>query len=135
MARLVRHSQRKRGATDRPDLTPPRQTSTLPTVKILELMGKRAKEQALAEESVEDPAQKTRERSGLFTSGIVSTGEGRRITLFFSGRQHAGENLKDVLIERAAERAPPIQMCDALARNLPAELETIVAHCLVSVAA
>ena len=100
------------------------------TVKILELMGKRAKEQALAEESVEDPAQKTRERSGLFTSGIVSTGEGRRIALFFSGRQHAGENLKDVLIERAAERAPPIQMCDALARNLPAELETIVAHCL-----
>jgi len=50
--------------------------------------------------------------------------------LFFSGRQHAGENLKDVLIERAAELAPPIQMCDALSRNLPAELETIVAHCL-----
>jgi hypothetical protein len=30
MARLVRHSQRKRGATDRPDLKPTRQTSTLP---------------------------------------------------------------------------------------------------------
>ena len=33
------------------------------------------------------------QRSGLFTSGIVSTREGRRIALFFSGRQHAGENL------------------------------------------
>ena len=50
--------------------------------------------------------------------------------MFFSGRRHAGENLKDVLAERAAELAPPIQMCDALSRNLPAELETIVAHCL-----
>lgn len=31
---LVRHSQRKRGAPDRSDLTPPRQTSTLPSVKV-----------------------------------------------------------------------------------------------------
>ena len=67
---------------------------------------------------------------GLFTSGVVSTHEGRRIALFFSGRKHAGENLKDVLIQRAADLAPPIQMCDALSRNLPAELETIVANCL-----
>jgi len=29
MVALVRHSRRKRGATDRPDLTPPRQSSTL----------------------------------------------------------------------------------------------------------
>jgi len=100
------------------------------TMKILELMGKRAKEKALAEASVEDRAKKTPTRSGLFTSGVVSTGEGRRIALFFSGRQHAGENLKDVLVQRAADLAPPIQMCDALSRNLPAELETIVAHCL-----
>ena len=50
--------------------------------------------------------------------------------MFFSGRQHAGENLSDVLRERAKALSPPIQMCDALSRNLPAELETIVAHCL-----
>jgi len=50
--------------------------------------------------------------------------------LFFSGRKHAGENLKDVLAQRAADLALPIQMCDALSRNLPAELETIVANCL-----
>ncbi len=29
-----------------------------------------------------------------------------------------------------AELPPPIQMCDALSRNLPGELKTIVAHCL-----
>jgi hypothetical protein len=66
----------------------------------------------------------------MFTSGIVSTREGRRIALFFSGRQHAGENLRDVLTQRAAGLPPPIQMCDALSRNVPAELETILAHCL-----
>jgi hypothetical protein len=66
----------------------------------------------------------------LFTSGVVSTQQGRKIVLFFSGRKHAGENLQDVLSERAKALAPPIQMCDALSRNLPAELETIVANCL-----
>jgi transposase len=102
------------------------------TIKILELMGKRAQlAKVLAEESAEGVAkEKASQRSGLFTSGIVSTREGRRIALFFSGRKHAGENLTDVLAERAAALAPPIQMCDALSRNLPAELETIVANCL-----
>ena len=99
------------------------------TVKILELMGKRAKQRALAESSVEGGVRE-KPRTGLFTSGVVSTSEGRRIALFFSGRKHAGENLKDVLIQRAEELAPPIQMCDALTRNIPAELKTIVANCL-----
>jgi hypothetical protein len=99
------------------------------TVKILELMGKRGRQRALAEESVEDGGQ-GKQRTGLFTSGIISTRGGRRIALFFSGRKHAGENLKDVLTERAEDLAAPIQMCDALSRNLPGELETIVANCL-----
>jgi hypothetical protein len=99
------------------------------TIKILELMGKRAKQGALAEGSVKGGRQE-KQRTGLFTSGVVSTREGRRIALFFSGRKHAGENLKDVLVERATDLAPPIQMCDALTRNIPAELETIVANCL-----
>ena len=34
MARLLRHSQRKRGETDRPNLPSPRQSSTLPPVKV-----------------------------------------------------------------------------------------------------
>jgi len=99
------------------------------TVKILELMGKRAQQGAPAEGSVEGGGQE-KQRTGLFTSGVVSTSEGRRIALFFSGRKHAGENLKDVLIQRAEELAPPIQMCDAMSRNMPAELETILANCL-----
>lgn len=101
------------------------------TVKILEFMGKRARQQALVDNATEGAGKKdTSPRSGLFTSGIVSTNEGRRIALFFSGRQHAGENLADVLAHRAAALSPPIQMCDALSRNLPAGLKTILANCL-----
>jgi len=73
------------------------------------------------------------DRTGVFTSGIVSTQEGRRIALYFTGRQHAGENLRDVLQHRTAELARPIQMCDALSRNTPkltAGAEILLAHCL-----
>jgi len=78
----------------------------------------------------ETPKAKGRERTGIFTSGVVSTKEGRKIALFFTGRQHAGENLKDVLCQRAAELGPPIQMCDALSRNVPKGLKVILANCL-----
>jgi len=70
------------------------------------------------------------ERTGVFTSGIVSIGEGHRIGLYFTGRKHAGENLADVLTQRAADLEAPIQMCDALSRNLPKNLEVIIGHCL-----
>jgi transposase len=70
------------------------------------------------------------ERTGVFTSGIVSIGEGHRIGLYFTGRKHAGENLADVLKQRPAGLETPIQMCDALTRNLPKKLAVIIAHCL-----
>jgi hypothetical protein len=70
------------------------------------------------------------ERKGVFTSGVVSTKEGRKIALFFTGRRHAGENLAQVLAERASTLDTPIQMCDALSRNLPKELKVILSNCL-----
>ncbi len=69
-------------------------------------------------------------RTGVFTSGIVATRDGHRIALFFTGHRHAGENLAAVLAHRAAALGPPLQMCDALARNLPKPLAVIVGHCL-----
>ena len=83
------------------------------TMKVLELMGKRAQAKALAEDAPERPRDAPR-RTGIFTSGIVSTKEGRTIALYFTGRKHAGENLAEVLARRAAALGPPIQMCDAL---------------------
>lgn len=70
------------------------------------------------------------ERTGVFTTGIVSVGGGHRIALFFTGRKHAGENLASVLAQRAAEMSPTIQMCDALAHNTSGDFDTIVANCI-----
>ena len=73
------------------------------------------------------------ERTGVFTSGIVSTGQGWKIALYFTGRQHAGENIADVLKQRTKQSSPPIQMCDALSRNVPkspAGVEILLANCL-----
>jgi transposase len=82
---------------------------------------------------VDEEVSDSRLRTGQFTSGIVSTRQGQRMALFFTGRRHAGENLAHVLVRRAAGLQAPIQMCDALSRNLPKlpkPLETIVANCL-----
>ncbi len=95
------------------------------TVKILEFMGERARQEALAGVGNADDG-----RRGLYTSGVVALRDGHRVALFFSGRRHAGENLARVLAHRAEELPPPIQMCDALSRNLPGELKTILANCL-----
>jgi transposase len=98
------------------------------TVKILELMGPGGRRDALL--SAAEDVSVADERSGLYTSGVVALRDGHRVALFFSGRRHAGENLSQVLKHRAETLPPPIQMCDALSRNLPRELQTILAHCL-----
>ena len=92
------------------------------SMKVLGLM----KEAAFVEGDSSDPP----ERTGVFTSGIVSATEGQKIALFFTGRKHAGENLSTVLARRAAALGPPIQMCDALSRNLPKPLQVILGYCL-----
>jgi transposase len=73
------------------------------------------------------------QRTGVFTSGIVSTGPGWKIALYFTGRQHAGENIADVLKLRAAESTPLIHMSDALSWNaskLPTGVEILLARCM-----
>ena len=92
------------------------------TMQILALASETRQETEAEEEELEG------ERTGSFTSGIVSIGEGRRIALFMTGHKHAGENLEAVLQHRAAELEAPIQMCDALSRNTTGTFETIVAH-------
>jgi len=91
------------------------------TMKVLDLTRERRAGAAADEE--------TNERTGVFTSGIVATGKGHHVALFFTGVQHAGENLADVLAKRAASLPKPIQMCDALPTNTAGEFETIVANC------
>jgi hypothetical protein len=89
------------------------------TMKILEL-----------EKPPDEGTEESEERTGVFTSGIISTGAGHKIALFFTGPKHAGENLDAVLKQRATELSAPIQMCDALSRNTTGEFTTIVANCI-----
>ena len=90
------------------------------TVRILDLI-KRIREE-------------DRERTGIFTTGILSqlpeAQGGHRIVLFFSGNQHAGENLKQVLKLRPEGLPMPRLMCDALSRNEPAGITMETAFCL-----
>jgi hypothetical protein len=92
------------------------------TMRVLELMDPNTRREAFADLSPE--------RSGVFTSGIISMHQRHAIALFFTGPKHAGENLQDVLAHRARALNPPIQMCDALSRNMSPEFEAIIANCL-----
>ena len=71
-------------------------------------------------------------RTGTFTSSIVSILGGHGVGLFFTGAKHAGENLAEVLGQRAGELAPLVQMCDALLRSTPKVdgIKTLLANCL-----
>jgi len=70
------------------------------------------------------------ERKGIFTTGILSKKDHKQFVLYFTGNRHAGENLSDVLRNRGSTSEPPIQMCDALSRNLPKDFEVILANCM-----
>jgi transposase len=69
-------------------------------------------------------------RTGVFTTGVVAQAPDHPIALFYTGRQHAGENLKELLQRRSEELPPPLQMCDGLSRNQPKDIPTILACCL-----
>jgi hypothetical protein len=92
------------------------------TARILELETQIRHEQTTAE----DPDEL---RTGIFTTGIIAQVQEHTIALFKSGRQHAGENLQDVLDHRPADLPPPIQMSDGLSRNKPSTTPTIQANC------
>ena len=94
------------------------------TMKILSQLG-------LSDPSTGSDPTDVGHRTGVFTSGIISVLENIRIALFFTGHRHAGENLVALLKQRACELGPPLQMCDALSRNMPKELRTIVGNCLL----
>lgn len=94
------------------------------TAKILQYLGKRA------ERCEESDAHDDEERNGIFTTGIISVTQDHKIALFFTGKHHAGENMMQLLEKRQTGRSPPLQMCDALSRNLPQGFKVILCNCL-----
>ena len=93
-------------------------------VRITSLMGKRRAD-AVASGKLESP-----KRTGLFTTNVIATHESHQIALFFSGRQHAGENLEALLKRRPDGLDAPMLMSDALSRNVPAEPPVVEGNCL-----
>jgi transposase len=73
------------------------------------------------------------QRHGLHTTGIVAQSPGESqpsIVLYVSGRQHAGENMGELLELRSAEQNPPLQVGDALAANWSHSSPVITVKCL-----
>ena len=70
-------------------------------------------------------------QTGIFTTGSIAQIGPRSAALFFTGRNHAGENLNQLLKRRAADLAKPMQRCDALSRNEPQEFQTLLCNCIL----
>jgi hypothetical protein len=90
--------------------------------------GKDARKKAL--EDSEEERSGGRERTGVFTSAIISKAGENLVALYFTGRKHAGENLAEVLSRRAGELPPPIHRCDGLALNVPEGFKGEQSNCL-----
>jgi len=91
-------------------------------VKILSLLADIEQERKERIGGAQQKGDKNSERSGMFTTGIVSKVGKREIALYFSGRNHSGRRSKSL--------EPPVQMCDAEARNKPKEAKTDMSNCL-----
>jgi len=94
-------------------------------VRVLELI----KANRQAETAATQGLGKAPERSGMYTTGLVIDYGEQRICLYLSGRQHAGENLDELLKQRDPALPAPIVMSDALAAN-GIDAEAIRVHCL-----
>jgi len=57
-------------------------------------------------------------RQAIYTTALRCEGE-QTVCLFFTGRQHAGENLDELLALRETTQPPMLWMSDALAANTP----------------
>ena len=60
---------------------------------------------------------KPKERSGVYTSGIIAEIEDKKLVLFNTNIGHAGEFIDEILKNRHANTPPPLIMSDALSSN------------------
>lgn len=75
-------------------------------------------------------SDKTRMRSGVYTSGVIaSTKDNRAIVLFETNIGHAGEFIDSILHKRSKGHAKPIIMSDALTSNRPSRCDATLSLC------
>lgn len=101
-------------------------------MKVLELLAKIKMEQS-SPGAATGARKKEKPRTGIHTTGIVavSLADGYQIALYFTSRQHAGENFTDVLAKRAPGLPPPIHTSDGIDYNKPKGIEVITTKCTV----
>ena len=75
-------------------------------------------------------SHKSKERKGVYTSGLIATLEtGQKITLFETNIGYAGEFIDQILLARDPSKPPPILMCDGLSSNKPSNIHCVMALC------
>jgi transposase len=73
---------------------------------------------------------KADKRKGVRTTGIIADCQDYQIALYASGRNHAGDNVDELLAKRPKEMSLVIKMSDALKLNLSGLCAAIIALCL-----
>ncbi len=84
------------------------------SVRILTLL---KENQRIRGQAAAQGLSRPKERTGMFTTALVVRVGERLICLYYSGRDHAGENLATLLEKREADQARPLVMSHALSRN------------------
>lgn len=67
---------------------------------------------------------KLKERSGVYTSGLIAETDDKKIVLFNTNIGHAGEFIDEILKNRNANAPPPVIMSDAISWNKPTVIKT-----------
>ena len=98
-------------------------------VRILSLLQENAQWQQAHEQAAQ--TSESSERTGMQSTALVVEVDAHTICLYFSGRNHAGENLRELLDKRQDGLDKPLVMSDALSRNEANEGGLIRCHCLV----
>jgi transposase len=84
-------------------------------------------------EAERDATPKGKQRTGLFTTGIVATAAaptlGPRIAISVSGRKHSGENSAELLSRRPQGLDPPIRVGDGSSNNRVGKVTCVEAGC------
>ncbi|MCK5883838.1 MAG: transposase, partial [Bacteriovoracaceae bacterium] len=78
----------------------------------------------------ENKEMTAKQRKGMHTTAFVAVKDKIKASIFISGRNHAGENLLDILEERSSEKGKIITMSDALSRGMPKDLDAEICNCL-----
>ena len=83
----------------------------------------------IVDEIIDNRKNPDKKRKGMFTTGIMSIEQERKICLFLNGTNHAGENLDTILAHRNNNETLRV-MSDALIRNASKLEKVIKCYCL-----